>query len=189
MSIELDLFGRDIMVRDATFAGDNRLTLTRSWGPGPMACFIGCNPSMAGKKADDPTSLWWIKWSRLFGFGRYTGVNMYPFVTSSPAECRKMADWKNNGPDWHARDAMQHNLDVVEYEAKAADIVIACWGAIAWDDEWIEHVVERIQTGEEPWPDIYCFGKTLSGAPKHPMARGVHRIPIDQKPILWRAAA
>lgn len=184
-----DLFGRDTMLRDATFHGDDRLTLTRAWGPGPKACFIGCNPSRAGKKLDDPTCLWWTAWSHLFGYGRYVAVNMYPFVTSSPAECRKMADWESNGPDWYARDAMQHNLDVVVREAKAADMVVACWGAIVWDAEWIEHVVEQIQSGEPPWPDLYCFGKTASGSPKHPMARGVHRIARDQKPIIWRAAA
>ncbi len=53
---------------------------------------------------------------------------------------------------------------------------------------WIEHVVEEIQTGVEPAPDLWYWGKTKSGAPTHPMARVKHRIPRDQKPILWRAA-
>ena len=26
---------------------------------------------------------------------------------------------------------------------------------------------------------------TLSGAPKHPLARGQHRIPDDQEPMQW----
>lgn len=189
MSAMLDLFGQGTMVRGATFAGDDlRLTLTRRWGPGPTACFIGCNPSLAGRDRDDPTCTWWINWCRALSFGAYVAVNMYPFITSSPAECRKKADWQNNGPDWYARDAIHRNLDVVVREAKSADIVIACWGNIAWDDEWIEHVVEAIQSGEEPWPHIYCFGKTLSGAPTHPMARGKHRLRPDVEPKLWRAA-
>lgn len=183
-----DLFGAEIMQRDALFAGDNRLTLTRRWDDGPTVCFIGCNPSKANARQDDPTCQWWINWSQLFRFGRFVAVNMYPFCTSSPAECRKMADWQNNGPDWHARDAMQVNLDIVVQEAKKADQVIACWGAIAWDIDWIEHVVETVQSGEEPWPSLYCFGKTASGAPKHPLARGHHRIARDQMPMIWRAA-
>lgn len=81
------------------------------------------------------------------------------------------------------------NLPRVVDLAKAAHQVFVCWGNIAWDQDWIEHVVEEIQTGVEPYPDLWCWGKTQSGAPKHPMARGVHRIPRDQKPILWRAAA
>jgi hypothetical protein len=35
---------------------------------------------------------------------------------------------------------------------------------------------------------IWCWGTTTSGAPKHPLARGKHRIPVDQPAILWRAA-
>ena len=184
-----DLFGHEDMRRAATFAGAERLTLSRDWGGGPRACMIGCNPSLANGDKDDPTCLWWIQWCRRFGYGGFTAVNMYPFVTSSPAECRKLADWQNNGPDWHARDRLNHNLDVVVREAKAASIVVACWGAIAWDADWVEHVIENITTGVAPWPDLYCFGVTQSGAPKHPLARGLHRIPRDQPALLWRAAA
>lgn len=186
--MNVDLFGQVQMTRDATFIGNNRVTLVRRWGPGKRPCIIGCNPSLANGDREDPTCQWWIKWSTALGYGGFTAVNLYPFVTSSPAECRKVANWQDNGPDWYARDAMMHNLDVVVREAKAADIVIACWGAIAWDPDWIEHVVEQIQSGDEPWPDIYCFGKTGSGAPKHPMARGLHRIPQDVDPIMWRVA-
>ncbi len=92
------------------------------------------------------------------------------------------------GYDWGHRDEIFANLAHVVALAKAADQVFVCWGAIAWDDDWIEHVVEQIQTGKGPYPDLWCWGKTASGAPKHPLARGAHRIPVDQKPILWRAA-
>lgn len=73
-------------------------------------------------------------------------------------------------------------------QACAAHQVFVCWGAIAWDDLWIDHVVEEIQSGEGPYPALWCWGMTSSGAPKHPMARGKHRIPADQKEILWKAA-
>lgn len=183
-----DLFGGGIY-REAVFAGsDRRLTLTRRWGPGPIACLIGCNPSKAGKIEDDPTCRWWTRWGQALSFGGFVAVNLYPFITSSPAECRRIADWEKNGPDWYARDAIQSNLDVVVHEAKRAAIVIACWGAIAWDDYWIDHVVEQIQSGEAPWPDIYCFGTTQDGAPMHPMARGKHRLPPDVEPKPWRLA-
>lgn len=72
--------------------------------------------------------------------------------------------------------------------AKSAAIVVACWGEIARDNEWVEHVIEAIQSGTAPWPNIHCLGITASGAPKHPMARGRHRIPRDQSFILWRSA-
>lgn len=184
-----NLFGEPILQRSAEFAGAERIVLSRRWGPGPIALAIGCNPSNANGEHDDPTSLWWNAWFHLFGFGGYDAVNLYPFCTSSPAECRKRAAWHLTD-DWHARDQMLFvNLPRVVELAKAAGQVFVCWGNIAWDDEWIEHVVEQIQTGEAPYPDLWCWGKTQNGSPKHPMARGVHRIPRDQKPILWRAGS
>ncbi|MFT3966835.1 MAG: DUF1643 domain-containing protein [Sphingobium sp.] len=183
-----DLFGMNVMQRDAVFVNGDRIELSRKWGPGPIACVIGCNPSTAGKRKDDPTSLWWNAWFQLFGFGGYRAVNLYPFCTSSPAECRKRAAWHETD-DWAARDAMLFvNLPHVVEVAKSADQVFVCWGNIAWDDMWIEHVVEEIQSGAASYPHLWCWGKTASGAPKHPMARGKHRIARDQKPILWRAA-
>ena len=187
--MQSDLFGTP-MHRHATFSADGtcRLTLVRRWGSGPRACMIGCNPSRAGTDRDDPTCLWWTNWGQALGYGGFIAVNLYPRISSSPDECRKWANWEANGPDWHARDAIMANLDVVVRVAKSADIVIACWGAIAWDDDWIDHVAEHIQTGAAPWPDIHCFGVTQSGAPMHPMARGKHRLPPDVSLKLWRAA-
>lgn len=184
----LDLLGDPVMQRSAFFPRPGiRRTLSRRWAPGPRALVIGCNPSDADAMRDDPTSRWWNRWFQLFGFGAYDAVNLQSFCTSSPADCRRRVESAMEGYDWHDRDEIFANLSHVVGMAKAADQVFVCWGAIAWDDDWIDHVVEEIQTGEAPWPDLWCWGKTASGAPKHPMARGKHRIPVDQKPILWRA--
>jgi len=47
-----------MMLRDAVLVGEERIELSRRWGPGAIACVIGCNSSTADAKADDPTSLW-----------------------------------------------------------------------------------------------------------------------------------
>lgn len=183
-----DLFGEPILRRSAEFVAGNRIVLSRRWGPGPVACVIGHNPSDAAADRDDPTSRWWNRWFELFGFGGYNAVNLYPFVTADPAECRRIADGAWHG-DWAARDAMHFvNLPRLVEVAKGAHQVFVCWGAIAADNEWVEAVIEEIQSGFEPCPDLWCWGTNGDGSPKHPMARGKHRIPPDQKPILWRAA-
>lgn len=166
-----------------------RWTLERAWAIGQTVCYIGHNPSTASAEADDMTSQAWVHHARFNGFGRYTAVNLYPFRAADVRDCRRWAAYENNGPDWYARDALMHNETVVVEAAKKAGIVVACWGALAADSQWVDHIIEAIQTGEEPWPDLYCLGTTLAGNPKHPMARGKHRIARDQKFSLWRAAA
>ena len=71
-------------------------------------------------------------------------------------------------------------------EAKAAALVVACWGAIARDQDWVEHVLENIATDVAPYPAVHVFDLTKDGAPIHPMARGRMRVPDDAKPVLWR---
>lgn len=184
----VDLFGNAVIHREALINHDCRWWLTRKWGPGPRACVIGHNPSTADGLQDDPTTRWWNAWFQLFGFGGYVAVNLYPWRSSDPAEVYRRVDGIDGG-DWAARDELYYsNLDVVVREAKRANQVFVCWGAIARECNWLDHVIEEIQSGVAPYPDLWCWGKTASGAPKHPMARGAHRIPSDQKPILWRAA-
>lgn len=174
--------------RFATFAaGDKlRLTLTREWRDGPKVCFIGHNPSTADHRIDDPTVRRWTHFAEAWGYGGFVAVNLYPIRTSIPAEAHRWADWESNGMDLYVRDAIHHNLNVIEREAKAAGLVVACWGGIAKDDVWVEQVIETVICGRAPWPDIHAFGFTGALAPMHPMARGKNRIPDSAKPLLWR---
>lgn len=188
-----DLFGvafADTIKRSATISrcGSFRWKLTRTWSSdGGRVCFIGLNPSTADHRDDDPTVRWWTHWSRVHGYGGFTAVNLYPFRSPSPAECRKWSDYLSNGPDWCARDRLWENETVVVREAKAAALVVACWGGGTWDPEYVDHIVEQVETGEAPWPTIHCFGRTQDGSPTHPMARGRHRIPREVAPVVWRA--
>lgn len=166
--------------------GRFRYTLTREWGPGPRVCYIGHNPSKADGTTEDPTTLAWAHFARVNGFGGFVAVNQYPFRSADPKACRAWANFEHNGPDWYARDVLIDNRDLVAKQAKASGVVVACWGALARDEVWTDSIIEAIQSDDPPYPDIYCLGLTINGAPKHPMARGRHRIPLDQKFILWR---
>jgi len=190
MTEPVDLFGKPIIERRAEFDGANRLKLIRRWGPGPIACVIGHNPSDADGTKEDPTSRWWNAWFQLFGFGGYVAVNLYPWCSADPHKVYHIVAEIEGGVNWGARDELYYtNLDqALVAEAKRASQVFVCWGGIARDSDWIEHVIEEIHSGVAPYPDLWCWGKTAHGAPKHPMARGAHRIARDQAPILWRAA-
>jgi len=52
MEIERNLLG-DAPRASAEFHGKNRLTLSREWGSGSIACVIGCNPSTADAFQDE----------------------------------------------------------------------------------------------------------------------------------------
>lgn len=189
-----DLFGTpfaDTIQRGADLSrcGTFRWTLTRTWSSeGGHVCFIGLNPSTADHRKDDPTVCRWTHFARAWGYGGFTAVNLYPFRSSTPAACRDWSRWQENGPDYHARDMLWRAESVLVREAKAAALVVACWGAGAWDPMWVDHVLEQIQEGEAPWPDIHCFGLSKDGHPMHPMARGRSRIPDDAQPVLWKAS-
>lgn len=187
-----DLFGlafADRIARSADLSPCEtfRWTLSRTWASGPHVCFIGLNPSTADHRKDDPTVKRWTHFARAWGYGGFTAVNLYPFRSSTPAPCRDWSRWQENGPDYYARDKLWAAETVLVREAKAAGLVVACWGAGAWDAEWVEHLLEGVQTGEEPWPDLHCFALSKDGHPLHPMARGRNRIPDDAQPMLWRA--
>ena len=54
--------------------------------------------------------------------------------------------------------------------------------------EWLRQQVQRLagtSSGCGRGLVLSCLGTTLSGAPKHPLARGQHRIPDDQEPMQW----
>lgn len=163
-----------------------RYTLTRDWGPGfKTLCWIMLNPSTADATDDDPTIRRVIHFSQSWGYDKLVVVNLYPFRSPTPADCRQWADWESTGPDWHIRDVIEHNRGIVAREAKKAHAIVAAWGNV-WCQGWAGHVVESVVTGEEPWPRvIFCLGKNANGSPKHPMARGVHRVPDDQRPEIY----
>ncbi|MGY2051919.1 DUF1643 domain-containing protein [Methylobacterium sp. JK268] len=186
-----ELFGvslADSIQRSANISrcGAYRYALTRTWAEGEHVCFIGLNPSTADHRVDDPTVCRWIHFARAWGYGGFTAVNLYPFRSSSPAECRAWSRWQENGPDYYARDRIWANETIVVEEAKPAAVVVACWGAGAWDPEYVDHVCEQIQEGEAPWPDLHCFGTTAGGSPIHPLARGRHRVPNAAPLVMWR---
>ncbi|WP_407528371.1 DUF1643 domain-containing protein [Methylobacterium oryzisoli] len=186
-----DLFGvafADTIKRSATLSrcGTYRYTLTRTWGEGGHVCFIGLNPSTADHRVDDPTVRRWIHFARAWGYGGFTAVNLYPFRSSCSTDCRTWSRWQENGPDYCARDQLWANESHVVREAKAAALVVACWGAGTWDPEYVDHVCEQVQEGEAPWPDLMCFARSADGSPFHPMARGRHRVPDWVRPVVWR---
>lgn len=167
--------------------GTYRWTLGRSWRPGPSALWLGHNPSNADAERDDPTVLRWIHFTDAWDLGNFTAANLYPLRSSAPQACHR---WLTRAGESHGhREVLARNFDVIRREAARAEMVIACWGELARDPAWVDAICAAVFEARPPdRRQIHCIGMTLSGAPKHPMARGVHRVPDSQRPLIWRTA-
>ena len=158
-----------------------RYELRRVWDDTlPLLVVCMLNPSTADAEKDDPTLRELIHFARLWGYGGLLIVNLNARRTSSPAEM--MASDASFGPE-NAR----HLAAAMEYARDHGGRLLAAWGnhgdfddRAAWFCSRAYHVYRL---------DLICLGTTKSWHPKHPMARGKHRIPRNQQPILWRAAA
>jgi hypothetical protein len=159
--------------------GRCRFWLRRTWSDpeAPRPLWIGHNPSGAYELHDGPTRRRIIEFCKLWKQPGCDLGNLYPFKSPDPAVCRRIAA--------STKAQLQENLDHLARLSAQASMIVACFGNIARDQAWVDHVFEQIASVRPGMP-VYCLGTTKDGAPKHPMARGQHRVPNDQQPVLWR---
>lgn len=149
----------------------HRVVLYRIWDdalPQLVVCML--NPSTADHTVNDPTVLALIHFARFWGYGGLRIINLFSFRASKPADMV--------GRPVHPDNEM-HQIAAVTYAADHGGQMLVAWGNGGGDAgtvfaAWAGQCVMLV-----------CLGVTQSGAPKHPMARGLHRIPRDQVPLLW----
>lgn len=169
-----------------------RPEIRRWWVDEPVnwAVWLMLNPSVAAKDRNDPTALRVTHFSRTAGCDGWIGVNLYPFISSTPQAMWAWASWQASGPAYEVRDALLANLATIEAAARIAAIRMVAFGAapIVRDEPWLEQCLEAFgQPSDRPDVDerLYCLGVNSTGQPLHPMARGRMRVPDDRQPILW----
>lgn len=163
------------IVRGAEAAPGHRFVLRRAWGPGPEVLWHGFNPSYADTNRDDPTVLRMIGFSYRWGFGSMALTNWYSYVTPDPVRLRA---WLKRRP--FQKDNHEH----IRREAARHEICVAAWGNLAPPDE-VDDLMASVFF-EQPPPAWRCIGRTLSGAPTHPLARGRYRVPDSGVLQPWR---
>lgn len=154
-----------------------RVELRRVWNAALPLLPVGMlNPSTADHRVNDPTVLTLIHFGKLWGYGGLLIVNQKSFRASSPKDMQAAVD--PIGPD---ND--RYVVAAMEYASAHGGKFLAAWGNDGFDRQaWFVKLAERHGV------ELMCLGTTLSGAPKHPLARGVHRIARDQQPVTWRRA-
>ncbi|HEX4114151.1 MAG TPA: DUF1643 domain-containing protein [Stellaceae bacterium] len=170
------------IVRAADVEGNCRWTLSRRWSSGGIAAFVGCNPSYADAKRDDPT-LWRVMgFAYRWGFGGLVMLNVHPFITPRIGALRALLHAE---PSHATLIAVGENAARVCHALNSADLHVACWGNLVDPTEAFSfnEGLREIRGYPVAW---HCLGTTLSGAPTLPMARGVHRVPDSARATAWR---
>lgn len=171
---------RPEMMRSAIIMGEYRLELRRVWDE-ELALLVVCmlNPSTADSEQDDMTILALIHFAQLWGFGGLLIVNLCSYRTPYPGEMEKAADPVGPYNDNFLAEALGYARD-------HGRMALAAWGN---GGEFMGRDKVFVEMAKQRGVDLVCLGTTQSGQPKHPLARGKHRIPRDQQPIIWRSAA
>lgn len=158
--------------------GSYRDELRRVWNrelPLLVVCML--NPSTADHLVDDQTVQTLIHFARLWGYGGLLIVNLYSIRTSSPKVMMAHADPIGAGN----ADSIQLAIEYARDHGGAS--LLAAWGN---HGSWEQRDAWFCSRATSQGVSLVCLGRTMSGAPKHPMARGQHRISRDQQPILYR---
>ena len=195
--LALDVCGADRRVhppepiaRAACVVGDYRYWLRRRWAHGPEVMWCMLNPSTADASQDDPTLKRVMGFSYRWGFAGCVVVNLYPYRSPHPAA---LAAWRRamianvEQPDRSARwDAYCRNVKEVAGIVESASMHIAAWGAFEPSPGDRHSVLSFIADELSPIEiDWRCIGVTAGGFPKHPFARGLHRVPDSAEPVLY----
>lgn len=171
--------------KDAVLSADGvyRYELTRFWcDPGAFlqraATFVMLNPSTADATVDDPTIQRCMAFARTWGLDGIRVVNLYAFRASQPSA---MWDAFAAGVDIVGPDN-ERTIRRVLVRANNEDVPVT----VAWGNHGaLGRVQWLVAQAREVGARLQCLGTTQSGAPKHPLARGHHRIPDDVTPTGW----
>jgi hypothetical protein len=141
--------------------------------------WVMLNPSTADAMVDDPTILACIDFARRNGFGSITVVNLFAFRSPHPKVMLAAADPIGPENDRHIHAELLS-------AAHSRGMIVAAWGT---GGAHLDRDYEIVRAVEGHGLEMMCFGKTKDGHPKHPLARGLHRIPRDTKPFPLREPA
>jgi hypothetical protein len=132
------------------------------------------NPSTADAFKPDPTVRECRKRAVPLGADVTEVVNLWALRSPYPADLRKRAVGSRG-------DDAINNAEILA-ACTGAHLVIAAWG----NHGVLDHratIVRRLLA--EAGIALHHLGTTQHGHPKHPLGRGHHRIPADQRPIAW----
>ncbi len=135
--------------------GHYRYSLYRRWEEGgKKILFIGVNPSTADAALEDATTRRWASFAKRDGYGEFWAANVCAYRATNPKALKSVADYQD-----------VQNREYIRRMADSADKIVACWGNnVELVPYWNEFAIWLCEHY-----DVYCFGRTKAGHPKHPL--------------------
>ena len=127
-----------------------------------VVAYFGVNPSTADENIDDATVRKWRGFSQRLQANRFIVGNVFAYRATDVSQLACAED--AIGPD----NPMHLKSIIAE-----ADILVPCWGSrnklpeILWPH--LDNLLFVLLHSGKP---VYCFGKTASQDPKHPLMLG-----------------
>jgi hypothetical protein len=143
-----------------------------SWSNMRTLVVIGLNPSTADETEDDPTIRRCIAFAKREQCGRLVMLNLFALRATDPRVMKAHAE--PIGPE---NDAVIRHWTRDEYDW--SNIVVAAWGVHG------SHL-NRAITARLLTPQLYCFGVTKDGHPRHPLYLRAD-TPLVRYPLTERA--
>ena len=135
-----------------------------------VIAYFGVNPSTADENIDDPTVRKWRGITERNNGNKFIVGNVFAYRSTDVRELTNVQDPVGS-------EDQKHILDVIN----EADILVPCWGSRKKlpKELWVNldnFMALLLQSGKP----VFCFGKTVSGDPKHPLMLG-----YDTELVIW----
>lgn len=161
---------------NALFSKDrkHRYALWRIWDEDlPKLVVIGLNPSTADETVNDPTIRRCIGFARREELGGLYMINLHSWRSKDPEDLASPGYRKSYDVALKENQRVIHRVASMNHEG----LFIAAWGAhFGAKLQWTRLAVRK-------WlPNLYCFGLTNAGMPKHPLylAANTKLMPFEQ---------
>jgi hypothetical protein len=138
--------------------GRYRYRLDRSFGTGGRVCWVMLNPSTADGETDDPTLRRCTTFTRIWGHGSLTVVNLFAWRATDPKDIP-------DSPDAVGPEADKHIADALDGAAK----VVCGWGGSLSYRRRSSREIAVLKLIEDLGHVPLALDVTNSGAPKHPL--------------------
>jgi hypothetical protein len=147
----------------ALFSKDrrHRYALWRIWDQDlPKLVVIGLNPSTADETRNDPTIRRCIGFAVREGLGGLVMVNLHTWRSKDPEDLNSPAYRKCYDTALRENQRILKRIAAMHHDG----LFVAAWGAnLGATMQW-----NRLDA-RKWFPNLYCFGLTDAGSPKHPL--------------------